>query len=105
MALAVVCSPHASVAVALMTCVPLAIPELRHVAEQELVPEQVARLVLSAIIVMDAMLVLSLAVVAIFKLPPLSMLPFSGELILTAGPEGVVTEMLDDWADVLPAAL
>ena len=34
----------------------------------------------------------------------LSTAPFLGELIATLGGAGVVTEMMDDWADALLAA-
>ena len=56
----------------------------------------------------DATPVAEIAATAILALP-FTTLPFVGELIATLGAEtgvgaDVVTDTLDDWADVLPAA-
>jgi hypothetical protein len=75
-----------------MVCVPIDISFLLHVAEQEVVLAHVARELPSAVIVIDAMLVVaSVAGVAILTLP-FCVLPFVGELIVTFGElgEGVV---------------
>ena len=62
----------------------------------------------SAVIVIDAMPFAEFAETVILALP-FTTLPFDGELITTAGAEtgagaDVVTDTLDDWAEVLPAA-
>jgi hypothetical protein len=67
--------------------------------------EHVIRGVLPEVIAIDAIPALSIAAVAILRaLLPLSRVPFKGEVIVTAGGLGVLTEMLEDWADVLLAA-
>ena len=59
-------------------------------------------------IVIDAMPFAEFAETAILALP-FTTLPFDGELIATLGAKtgvgaGIVTDTLDDWAEVLPAA-
>lgn len=103
--------PATSLAVAVMTSVPRGISELGNETEQEAVLAHVVRVWLPAFIVIDAIaLLLSLAVAAMLSFAlPLSTAPFAGEVIATVGGVGVaaavVTEMLDDWADVFPAVL
>ena len=103
--------PAVSLAVAVMTSVPRGISQPGNEAEQEVVLVHVLRVLLPAVIVIDAIaLLLSLAVIAMLRFAlPLSTVPFAGEVIATVGgvgaAAGVVIEMLDDWAEVLPAVL
>jgi hypothetical protein len=87
-------------------CVPALIFLPCQVAAQEVAFVHVCRVVLSALIVMDASVPLgSLAETAIFTEPfPLMVLPFSGEVIVTVGGAGIVTDTDGDGADV-PAVL
>ena len=91
-----------------MVCVPCVIFFFCHVVAQEATPAHVARGLPSAVIVIDAMPFAEFAATAILALP-FRTLPFDGELIATLGAAtgvgaGVVTDALDDWAEVLPAA-
>ena len=75
---------------------------------QEVTLAHVARGLPSAMMVIDAMPFAELAATVILALP-FTTLPFVGELIATLGAEtgvgaDVVTDTLDDWADVLAAA-
>ena len=94
-----------------MTSVPRGISQADNEAEQEVALVHVLRVWLPALIVIDAIaLLLSLAVVATLRFVlRLRTVPFAGAVIATVGGVGVVadvlTEMLDDWADVLPAVL
>lgn len=89
-----------------MTCVPREILWARHEAEQEVVLVHVLRVVPPAAMLIEATLMLpSLALAAMLRLVlPLSTVPFAGELIATVGAAGVAMDMLEDWAEVLPAA-
>jgi hypothetical protein len=105
---ALVGNPFPSVAIAPMLCVPCVIFFFCHVVEQEATLTHVARGLPSAVIVIDAMPFAEFADTAILALP-FNILPFVGELIATLGAEtdvgaGVVTDTLDDWEEVLPAA-
>ena len=102
-------NPFASVAIAPMVCVPCEIFFFCHVAAQDATPAHVARGLPSAMIVIDAMPFAEFAATAILALP-FTTLPFDGELIatlggvVTVGVAGVVTDTLDDWEEILPAA-
>jgi len=91
-----------------MVCVPLDSFFFCHVAEQEVTLAHVASVLLSPVIVIDAMPIAEFAETAILMLP-FGVDPFVGELIETLGGGSVVvadvvTDTLDDWVEVLPAA-
>ncbi len=101
-------NPFALLAIPPMTCVPFDIFFFCHVAEQEVTLAHAARRFPSAVIAIDAMPFAEVAETAILRLP-FTEVPLVGELIVMLGAEagvgaGVVTDTLDDWADVLPAA-
>jgi hypothetical protein len=78
--------PNASVAVALITWVPLDMLFPCHVAEQAFVLAHVKRTLLSPFIVIISMLAESLALDAIFTLPlPIIVAPFFGDVIEVRG--------------------
>ena len=101
--------PFLSTAIAPMVCGPCVIFFFCHVAEQEVTLAHVVRVLPSAVIVIDATPIAELAETAMLTLP-FGVDPFVGELIVTPGGgesvagAGVVTDTLDDWAEVWPAA-
>ena len=101
--------PCLSMALPRMVCVPFVSFFFCHVTEHVVTFSHVVRVLSSPVIVIDAMPMAEFAETAMLTLP-FGVDPFVGELIATLGDVdsgavmSVVTDTLDDWLEVLPAA-